>query len=398
MDSNLMHTKDQVSRFTGRVVYESGLYRLFRQLEGLRDGFIILHYHKVEPGKRDNGRLPSCSELIGCSTAYEDFIQHMQLLKEYFHPFSLKEAVSCLIKGQSIPKNAVVVTLDDGFKEVFLNAFPILKRYGIPAAVFCPGQIFASDGVDRIIWEHKLFHALDNTQRKEFEIEGKRYSLLDVEEKYKTTVSILNMLKERPRTLKESFLELLVEELGVNITKATSDQLYLSREDIFAMKEHGMTIGVHSMTHPKLSKLSGRELEAEIKEARKIIEEVLGETSPYFAWPYGGEDSYNKEAIKMLKESGYLCARSTEYGINNRHTDLYGLRSIYAEVPFLNFVLRTSVPSILSPLRRILNGTGSNRFLWKQGPPVYAQLLPAVVDAEGHLMTAERKVTNFLCP
>lgn len=341
--------RDPLGKFLGKWFYQTGLYKLLIRSGSLGNFFLIVHYHKVKKAKNNHSTLPACDELVNCSINQADFISQMQFLKEHFYPISLKEAILSLLKGLSIPPNSVVVSFDDGFKEVFLNAFPILKTYGIPATIFCPGQIFIKNGVRRgMLWDHTLFYILDNTQCKEFEINEKKYSLITEGEKRRTVVSILNGLREQPYTLKESFLALLAKELNVTIAEDAYGQLYLSSEDILFMKEHGMNFGVHSMTHPYLSSVNGKELEVEVREAKKVVEEIAGETCPYFAWPYGESASYNDAALKMVKESGYICARSTEYGLNGQNTDLYRLKSIRGEVPSLfDLVLRTSIASAM---------------------------------------------------
>ena len=56
---------------------------------------------------------------------------------------ALEDAVDRLRQGD-VPDNAVVVTFDDGYKDNFLNAFPILKQLSIPASIFLATDVVGS--------------------------------------------------------------------------------------------------------------------------------------------------------------------------------------------------------------------------------------------------------------
>ena len=65
------------------------------------------------------------------------FEQHLHYLKQSKHvPLSLKEIEEHLLLGTSLPENAVAITLDDGFEDNYTNAYPLLKKYQIPATIF----------------------------------------------------------------------------------------------------------------------------------------------------------------------------------------------------------------------------------------------------------------------
>jgi peptidoglycan/xylan/chitin deacetylase (PgdA/CDA1 family) len=88
-------------------------------------GIPILTYHSID----------SSGSVI--STSPEKFRKQMEILaKSAFTVLSLHEVVRRIRGKESLPKNAAAITFDDGFRNVFDIAFPVLKEYGFAATVF----------------------------------------------------------------------------------------------------------------------------------------------------------------------------------------------------------------------------------------------------------------------
>jgi peptidoglycan/xylan/chitin deacetylase (PgdA/CDA1 family) len=91
------------------------------------------------------------------------------------------------------------------------------------------------------------------------------------------------------------------------------------------MKDNGITFGVHTVTHPNLTKISLAEAEKEIINSKKMIENQLKTDATLFTYPYGSKLSYNNEIIKLIKNIGFEGAVTTNYGLVNK----YNIDSIY---------------------------------------------------------------------
>ncbi|HWP97345.1 MAG TPA: polysaccharide deacetylase family protein [Syntrophomonadaceae bacterium] len=92
-------------------------------------GVPILMYHKVSPDPNVGGltyRVPP-----------DDFDWQMHYLQENgYHTVDIGAVVDHFQKGADLPEKAVVITLDDGYQDNYVFAFPILKKYGLTATVF----------------------------------------------------------------------------------------------------------------------------------------------------------------------------------------------------------------------------------------------------------------------
>lgn len=95
--------------------------------------YIILTYHTVGDYKEI---LPA-----GINMPIEAFRSHMEYLFQHqYEVVPLDEIVKHMIHGQKIQGKALAITLDDGYEDHFLSAYPILKRYGFPATIFLTFQ------------------------------------------------------------------------------------------------------------------------------------------------------------------------------------------------------------------------------------------------------------------
>ena len=94
----------------------------------------VLLYHRVSDDARDS-----------LTVGIEQFDRHMALLRKHCLPLTIKQVLENRIVPKS-DKPLVAVTFDDGYLDNYLNAFPTLIRYGIPAAFFVSTGIIDSAG------------------------------------------------------------------------------------------------------------------------------------------------------------------------------------------------------------------------------------------------------------
>ena len=108
---------------------------------------VVLYHRVVDPA--DVGELDP--DLIDATPA--DFDAQMAALAQQFRPVSIDDVLAAHRAGRPVPAGSVLVTFDDGYRDNFEHAFPILKRHGIP------GLFFISTGhVDgrRLFWWEQL--------------------------------------------------------------------------------------------------------------------------------------------------------------------------------------------------------------------------------------------------
>ncbi len=94
---------------------------------------------------------------------------------------------------------------------------------------------------------------------------------------------------------------------------------------IRAMEAAGVTMGSHTLTHPRLPECPPERKAREIADSRKRLEDQLGHAVEHFAYPYG---LYDDQALELVRTAGYRSACSTRSGFNNPRVDRYQLRRI----------------------------------------------------------------------
>lgn len=105
----------------------------------------ILMYHSVNPAATQNARLVVPPEI---------FDRQMGFLKKHRYNVIALEKLVELIKGKKkIPPKTLCITFDDGYKDNYLYALPILKKYNLPATVFIIFSEVGRPQNDRLSWE-----------------------------------------------------------------------------------------------------------------------------------------------------------------------------------------------------------------------------------------------------
>ena len=112
----------------------------------LSSRLVILTYHRVV-AERD--------EMLPDEPTSEEFDRQMQVLSASFNVVDLGEAVS-MLENRELPGGSVAVTFDDGYRNNFEQAMPILQKYGLPATFFVATG-FLEDGC---MWNDKIIEAI----------------------------------------------------------------------------------------------------------------------------------------------------------------------------------------------------------------------------------------------
>jgi peptidoglycan/xylan/chitin deacetylase (PgdA/CDA1 family) len=100
----------------------------------------------------------------------------------------------------------------------------------------------------------------------------------------------------------------------------------LNWKEIEEMKRCGMEFGAHTLTHPDLTRIPQKQMEAEICDSKKMIENTLGAPVSSFAYPLG---RYN-DHIRDFIQHHFACACSDHLGLMSATSDLYALQRVDA--------------------------------------------------------------------
>lgn len=251
----------------------------------------ILMYHRV----LNNPLIPGITP--------EEFEQQMAYLKRNFNVLPTNELISRQADN-TLPKNAVAITFDDGHKDFYSTSWPILKKYKLPASLY-----ITTDFVDDKIWlwPDLLRHILLSTTFATVKPENLQPLELNAEALPSTWNTIANHCINLSSQNRTDYINNLAAKLKVPISANPSPSFRaVSWENLKEMITEGLDVGSHTVSHPILSSLSEKELIDELTTSKKRIETELGITCQNICYPNGMVDDISTLVDKTAMECGYL--------------------------------------------------------------------------------------------
>lgn len=291
---------------------------------GSRPALTILNYHRVvEPGAAAglDGHMISASP--------EGFEWQMAFLRQHFELLTPEEIVTRLALGHALPSNAALVTFDDGYRDNFEQAYPILQRRGIPAIVFLITGLI--DTMGRMWWDEAAALVFA-TPLEWAKIPGVgELSLRTREERLWACERLRRFLTPLTEESRQEMLEVLQRELKGGPCDS-GERLFLTWNEVREMRWGGVGFGAHTHTHPILTHMHKERAAWEVAVSKKIVERELGQPVQWFAYPGGRRGNFDEHTQEMLKRQGIKLALTLLYGSNPPgQLDLLALRRIHID-------------------------------------------------------------------
>ncbi|MBV5337781.1 MAG: polysaccharide deacetylase family protein, partial [Deltaproteobacteria bacterium] len=208
----------------------------------------VLTYHSViqQP-------LPFCDWSFLDAKAFR---QQLAYLKEHFFIVHLSSALELLRKDDLVGPT-VAITFDDGFRNNFDIAFPILQEFRIPSTIFLATDLIGSE---KTVWFTRLLMALQATQSSELLWNGEIYPLSNTIQLAESSARLQTALKRFPGAKLEDELARIESTLGVLSNPQVPEESpfrMLDQGMIRTMQSTGLVeFGAHTCGHTILSRLS----------------------------------------------------------------------------------------------------------------------------------------------
>jgi peptidoglycan/xylan/chitin deacetylase (PgdA/CDA1 family) len=247
----------------------------------------------------------------------------MRFLSRYYNVMDLAELTERASRG-GLPPAAVAVTFDDGYADNYEYAFPILRKYRIPATIFAATGVI---GTTNLLWHDRVFDAFRYTTRERAALPYPGLSELILDSspaRHKSLEMTLVKAKGLWGETRTKFVDAVEEALRPSAPSTPTRMLDWNQ--IREMRRAGIAFGSHTVTHPVLSCLPEAELMTELRESRRQLSEMLDEPVVTFAYPNGKVGDYTERAKILLKECGYKCAVTTVSGFNPSFADPFELK------------------------------------------------------------------------
>jgi peptidoglycan/xylan/chitin deacetylase (PgdA/CDA1 family) len=269
---------------------------------------LVLGYHRVVDRFDVERRMTFSASLI----SRDMFERQLDWIGRHYDFVSIEDLPSRIERDDG-RRPVAAVTFDDGYRDVYENAFPLLKRKGIPAAVFVVTDLVGTTRpqlADRLylLNQHAIARWGDRPTRlfrRLSDADVPPSTLARVRAAPQDPVSITRaMLSTLPQSALLRLMEMLRSDVGLaDITPR--GWLPLTWEMLVEMRGAGMTIGSHTRTHTRMTQEEpGRQVEEAVT-SKTALEQRLGTRVGHFAYPDGAFDA---TAVRVVADAGYDCA------------------------------------------------------------------------------------------
>jgi peptidoglycan/xylan/chitin deacetylase (PgdA/CDA1 family) len=271
---------------------------------GAGDGCVltIVRHHRVYGGGEDP------LYRLGVGEAVLD--AQLAWLARRARVVTLAEGSERLARGA--PGHWVAITFDDGYADNVERALPLLRRHGLQATFFLTAGLIEER---RTLWWDELAWLLERATRPAFAWEGERVACATRSEKRRALVRLLPAFRATPAE-RRSRLEELRDRVGAP-AGAPGCEL-MSWEGARALRDAGMELGAHTLTHPVLSLLPEGEQLREIEGSRRLVEAGARVQVGSFAYP-GGD--FSEATVAAVRAAGCRAAVTTRAGTNGPGSD-----------------------------------------------------------------------------
>jgi peptidoglycan/xylan/chitin deacetylase (PgdA/CDA1 family) len=210
-------------------------------------------------------------------------------------------------------KRVAVVTFDDGYRDVYEHAFPILRRKGIPALVFVvTGLVGTQDLQIHDALYLVLRGVLGRVARGELSwdmlVRAADVELVESGDPGRTPVEPYALMRRLFTTQSQRSLRALIARLqhhsGVS-RDVPSGMRMLTWEMLAEMQNAGVRIGSHTVSHALLTNESAEFVADQLSQSQRVLSEKLGGRAAHFAYPDG---RFNRWTAEAVAEAGYRYA------------------------------------------------------------------------------------------
>ncbi len=265
----------------------------------------VVAYHRIDQLDAEPDLDPGL-----VSATPEDFRAQMELIARHYTAISLEDLLAAHRGDGLLPRGAVLLTFDDGYRDFEQNAWPVLRELGLPAVLFVPTSF--PDVAGPGFWWDRLYAALARTHYTEVvDAQTGTFELGNPQALRVAHRALRTHAKTLPHTQAIDWLEGLIERLA----QLPSLHRVLGWDALRRMANEGLSVCSHGATHALCTQLSADELAEDLANSKSRIEAELGPAAPpaIIAYPANANDASVRRAVQ---DAGYSLAFGGYRGID----------------------------------------------------------------------------------
>lgn len=263
-------------------------------------GALVLNYHRVG----DSAGQP-WDRTLWSATA-EGFDEQLDFLARHTDVISPRDLPAVASAGRG---RFVLLTFDDGYRDSYEVAYPLLRRHRLEATFF-----LSTGFLDRphVAWWDELAWMVRNACRPvvergewlpgEVRLDGDRDAAI---------ATLVRTYKALQGDQDAAYLEHVAAATGAGrCTPAHADGMWMTWEMARELRDGGMAIGGHTVNHPILARLPEAEQEQEVAVCARRLREELDVPMRWFSYPVGNRDAFTGATRAILERHGVELAFS----------------------------------------------------------------------------------------
>lgn len=280
-----------------------------------RPGLLVITHHRIGDPTASAYYEPVFS---ASPTAFREQVCY---LRDHFRVVTLTEVES----GTALNEPSVLIAFDDGYRDNFDTAYPILKELGVPATFFIPTTFFEKP---RLPWWDHTAYVLKQTARDRIVLDwpmpmsieltsGHRSELASGGHRAAAIWSVVLLYLASKLDDEARFRAHLEDRAEVAVDEAAlGPELFMTWDQVRLLAQSGMAIGSHSHSHRRMASLSEEQQREELMTSKQILEHELGFEVRSVAYPFGWEGAYNELTKQQARAAGYHLGFSAQTGLN----------------------------------------------------------------------------------
>ncbi|MGA8617158.1 MAG: polysaccharide deacetylase family protein [Candidatus Sulfotelmatobacter sp.] len=296
-----------------RVVYPWLANSGYLRRRAVSRSLCVVTYHGILPEAYE----VSDSEQDGSLVSWQNFRDQLRMLKQCYQVVSPEQVRDWVVDGKDLPDLAVLLTCDDGLRNVLTDMTPILREEGLSCLFFVLGA--SARGESQTLWYEDLYLFLlaAPAGTYSFETLQMRVNLRDRSQRRFAWWNLVRKLSQCGQSARERFIETCRIQFGLTGQQkagCTNNEAQRQRfsllngNELRQLAEQGMSIGSHTVNHPVLSLQASEMAWKEISESRGILQNAIGRPVWALAYPFGNSAAVTPREMEMAEQAGFQCA------------------------------------------------------------------------------------------
>ncbi len=320
---------------------KSRLFNIARKIPA--NTLTIINYHRIYANKLDT---EFDAGVFGSSV--NEFEQQMAFLQKHVNVLSEQDIIGLVRTGKSLSGRNAFVTFDDGYRDNYQLAVPILKKYHIPALFFIPTKNIEESTLG---WWDIISYFINHANEKNILLNEKFVPLQTPENKENAKQELLIYMKTARHEESKKLLTELSARCGVKFpSRAVQREELMSWEQIKEIANtDGLSIGSHTVSHRVLSTIENHEELRELQDSRIFLQQKLSCEINSIAYPVGGYHAFSERTKRNAHQAGYTLGFSFNTGTNyNTITDSFDIKRISPEKNLSIYKVNVILPRLFT--------------------------------------------------